>query len=226
MILMRISLFAVGAAFGAIAMWQILDAILRDHGFSFPMPSVPFFYIATALLFGGIGFLSAKMLRSGFSSLAKFFRRKDKQGKLVDVAGIVVGLLVGIAIALAIGFILRALEFNILALEILISIAFGLTTAFITAILISSWLNSDKASGSHRYTPLKTLETSQESEISNKQTVKPQSNKVRDIEGCCCPNIECEHHGVCHSCIKRHQKRGNLPHCLRGIRNKKEKDND
>ncbi len=36
---------------------------------------------------------------------------------------------------------------------------------------------------------------------------------------CTCVKVECENHGKCCDCVKRHKGLGNLPFCLRHIEN-------
>ena len=135
MILLRIVLAISGIALGIIAMWQALDffAIEINPGIAL------LFYIAASITLGGIFLLSAPLIRIMFHKVARYWRTKFKDFKVLDIAGITVGVIVGLSIAFLINFIFEVF-LPIVALRLFIAIVFGLVTAFITTLGISSWL--------------------------------------------------------------------------------------
>jgi len=135
MIIMRFSMFFIGAIIGAIGMWQALTVI----DIAFHPALIALFYIASSLLAGGVLFLSAPIARVIFKKISTYFRRRFKVVKAVDIAGIASGFIVGVAVALIVEFTF-VLFLPILAVRILISILLGLIFAFITAIAISGWI--------------------------------------------------------------------------------------
>jgi len=135
MIIMRLSMFVIGATLGAIGMWQTLQAMAAEFHIGFVM----LFYFAASLITGGVLFLSAPIARLIFHKISKYFRRKFKAVKTIDVAGVSGGLVVGVVVALLVEFIF-VWFLPILAVRILIAILLGLTVAFIAAIAISGWI--------------------------------------------------------------------------------------
>jgi len=136
MILLRLSLLAIGATLGSLAMWQMLDVMAM----SFHVTIEVLFYFAAVVVLGGVLFLSAPMVRLCFSRIAAFVRRKkQKSTKAVDVAGIALGLLAGIVAALLVEFTF-VLFLPILAVRIFIAVVVGILLAFVVAVVISNWV--------------------------------------------------------------------------------------
>jgi hypothetical protein len=142
MILMRIGLFATGAFFGALCMWQALDGFT----FTFPLAAVILCYIASALFLGGLLCLSAPPVRVGFHKMSVTVRKWFKSVKAPDAAGVVLGLAVGLGVGLLseflFGFVLK-----ILVLRILIDVALGFITAFVTSVAVSGWVSPPQKEG-------------------------------------------------------------------------------
>lgn len=47
-----------------------------------------------------------------------------------------------------------------------------------------------------------------------------QKKECKNSNECTCPSSSCARHGTCCECVKYHLAKGNLPMCMRGIKQK------